>query len=79
MTAKLAAKAGMGFDGPGTFVIDSAYGVPLGETFLSEAMRGAGYRTHMIGKWNLGHFDEAYLPHSRGFDSFLGFMGDQET
>ena len=53
--------------------------MPLGEAFLSQALKVSGYSTHMIGKWNLGHFDERYLPHSRGFDSFLGFMGDQET
>ena len=25
----------------------------------------------MIGKWNVGHGTEAYLPHSRGFESAM--------
>ncbi len=27
--------------------------------------------------WHLGHCNEAYLPTSRGFDSFFGFMNSQ--
>jgi len=32
-----------------------------------------GYKSHMVGKWNLGHDTEAYLPQYRGFDG--GFYG----
>ena len=78
-TANYAANNGMGYDGPGTYVIDSGYGLPSGATLLSEVLSGKGYATHMVGKWNLGHANEAMLPHRRGFDSFIGYLGDQET
>ncbi|KAH8052877.1 tripeptidyl-peptidase [Aureococcus anophagefferens] len=52
---------------------------PLGATLMSEVLKGRGYATHIVGKWNLGHASEAYLPHRRGFDSFIGYVGDQET
>ena len=78
-TANYAANNGMGYDGPGTYVIDSSYGLPLGATLMSEVLKGRGYATHIVGKWNLGHASEAYLPHRRGFDSFIGYVGDQET
>ncbi|MBI3678934.1 MAG: arylsulfatase [Acidobacteria bacterium] len=42
------------------------------EVTLAEAMKPAGYRTALIGKWHLGeHYP--YLPHAQGFDEFIGF------
>ena len=38
-------------------------------------MQAAGYRTHMIGKWHLGHLTEAQHPLYRGFETFYGFYG----
>ena len=37
-------------------------------------VQAAGYRTHMIGKWHLGHFASPQTPLARGFDSFFGFF-----
>ncbi|CAG5080405.1 Oidioi.mRNA.OKI2018_I69.PAR.g9577.t1.cds [Oikopleura dioica] len=31
-----------------------------------------GYSTHAVGKWHLGYCNDSYVPHNRGFDSFLG-------
>ncbi|KAH8048684.1 sulfuric ester hydrolase [Aureococcus anophagefferens] len=50
---------------------DAASGLPLREVTLADQFRTAGYETGMLGKWHLGQ-REAYLPASRGFDSYLG-------
>ncbi len=44
----------------------------LSEVTMAEALRGAGYRTALIGKWHLGeHYPN--VPHGQGFDEFIGF------
>ncbi len=55
----------------------SQYGLPAGERLLPQALKDAGYRTAMVGKWQLGHYKKDYWPTQRGFDSFYGsFNGD---
>jgi len=49
-------------------------GLPLGERVLPGYFRDAGYQTFMTGKWHLGHRRREYLPTSRGFDHFYGFV-----
>jgi arylsulfatase A-like enzyme len=42
------------------------------EVTLAEALRPAGYKTALVGKWHLGeHYP--YVPHAQGFDEFTGF------
>lgn len=48
------------------------YGLPVEERTLPQALREAGYRTMMVGKWHLGHADKKYWPQNRGFDHFYG-------
>eukprot|EP00966_Prymnesium_polylepis_P031864 741351-Prymnesium_polylepis.1 len=49
-------------------------GVPLNFKLLPELLRDhAGYTTHLIGKWHLGHVTRAYTPTYRGYKSFLGY------
>jgi len=48
------------------------YGLPTEERTLPQALKEAGYRTAMVGKWHLGHGDQKYWPQSRGFDHFYG-------
>ena len=54
----------------------AAWGLPLAERTLADALRSAGYRTALTGKWHLGEFDKAYQPNARGFDHQYGhFFG----
>lgn len=55
----------------------SRVGLSLDERLLPEALRDAGYATALVGKWHLGDFEEAYLPHRRGFDHTYGLRPDQ--
>ena len=48
------------------------HGLPLQERTLAEALKEAGYRTAICGKWHLGHLSSRYLPTSRGFDHQYG-------
>jgi len=44
---------------------------------LPELLAGADYQTWLIGKWHLGAFAPAYLPHRRGFHHHYGFTGGE--
>jgi arylsulfatase A-like enzyme len=48
------------------------YGLPTDERTLPQALKEAGYRTLMVGKWHLGHADKKFWPQNRGFDHFYG-------
>jgi arylsulfatase A-like enzyme len=52
----------------------STYGLPTDEWLLPQALREAGYRTAIIGKWHLGHADRKFWPRQRGFDYQYGAM-----
>jgi len=57
-----------------TFVIPSSgtYGLATDEWLLPQALKEAGYKTAIIGKWHLGHVDKKYWPRQRGFDYQYG-------
>jgi len=48
--------------------------MPTDEWLLPQALKEAGYRTVMVGKWHLGHADRKYWPRQRGFDYHYGAM-----
>lgn len=48
------------------------YGLAVDELILPQALKTAGYRTALIGKWHLGHADQSFWPRQRGFDYFYG-------
>ena len=52
---------------------NEAWGLSTNEVLLPEYLATyGGYRAHMVGKWDLGHFAPALWPQSRGFESFVG-------
>lgn len=50
-----------------------AAGVPRNMTCMAEVLKGAGYRTHAIGKWDVGMATPTHTPHGRGYDTWTGF------
>lgn len=50
----------------------AAWGLPLAERTLAQALREAGYQTALCGKWHLGEFEPTYRPTRRGFDRQYG-------
>ncbi len=48
-------------------------GLDTAEVLLPSLLQAAGYRTAIFGKWDLGTLNR-YLPTSRGFDQFYGFV-----
>ncbi|RMF42101.1 MAG: N-acetylgalactosamine-6-sulfatase [Planctomycetota bacterium] len=48
-------------------------GMDTREILLPELLRQQGYRTAIFGKWDLGSL-RRFLPTSRGFDEFYGFV-----
>ena len=53
----------------------SNYSVSVKNRLLAQRLRDdANYSTTFVGKWNIGHCSEQYMPWNRGFDYFLGYM-----
>ncbi len=52
--------------------------LPLNLTLLPQLLKNLGYQTSMIGKWHLGRAKTEYMPFSRGFDYFYGFLSGFE-
>ena len=59
-------------------IITEPTGLTLNRTLIPEALKRLGYKTHIIGKWHLGHCNKAYLPLSRGFDTHYGYWEGAE-
>ena len=47
-------------------------GIPADRITLAQAIKRAGYRTAMMGKWHLGYARDEYLPVGKGFDTWFG-------
>jgi arylsulfatase A len=57
--------------GPRVFGVNARGGLPPSEVTLAEALKPAGYRSALIGKWHLGDREE-FLPPAQGFDVYFG-------
>ncbi len=71
MTGRYQARFGHDVNPAGASPVEA--GLPLDQTTIAERMRGAGYRTGLVGKWHLGGAP-GFLPMDRGFDEFFGFV-----
>lgn len=49
-------------------------GIPRNMTGVAEKLRLAGYRTHMVGKWDAGMATPEHSPRGRGYESWLGYF-----
>ena len=47
-------------------------GIPADRVTLAQAIKNAGYRTAMMGKWHLGYAKNESLPVGKGFDYWFG-------
>jgi len=53
-------------------VVDNQRPVPEGTTFFPSHLQDAGVQTAFVGKWHMGHDDDAPRP---GFDHWVSFIG----
>jgi arylsulfatase A-like enzyme len=74
LTGRLPLSVGMQY-----FMVQSAipWGLSMDETTMAEIFLENDYRTHMLGKWHLGHFTPFLLPTARGFESFTGMLNGE--
>lgn len=49
-------------------------GIPREMTGLAEKLKGAGYATHQVGKWDAGMATPDHTPQGRGFQSSFGYF-----
>jgi len=53
---------------------ESGYaGIPRHMTGVAEKLKGLGYRTHAIGKWDVGMATKDHTPAGKGYETFLGY------
>lgn len=51
--------------------------MPRNKMTIAEALKAAGYKTAMIGKWHCGYASWVDTPLFRGYDSYLGYLQGQ--
>jgi arylsulfatase A-like enzyme len=69
LTGRYAIRAGIN----GALMPESKNGLGAGETTIADILKGAGYRTGMVGKWHLGN-KPGFFPTEHGFDSYFGLL-----
>jgi arylsulfatase A-like enzyme len=70
MTGRYPTRFGFEYNGAGP-----GFGVPKSERMMPERLKALGYITCMVGKWHIGD-TPGFLPTDRGFDEFMGCLGN---
>jgi len=52
--------------------------IPDSTVTIAKILKGAGYRTALVGKWGLGGPMTTGIPNNQGFDYFFGFLCQRE-
>ena len=68
LTGRYAQRAGLN----DALSASATIGLEPGEITIADVLKGAGYRTGLVGKWHLGHLPR-FAPGQHGFDAFYGF------
>ena len=58
-------------------VIDIAdeWGLDVSHKLIPGHLAELGYSTHLVGKWDIGHYAPQYWPTQRGFHTYFGMLG----
>ena len=54
--------------------ISGFQGIPRNMTVIAEKLKGAGYVSHQVGKWDAGMATPDHIPKGRGFESSLCYF-----
>lgn len=54
--------------------VSGSGGIPRNMTGMAAKMKEAGYKTHMVGKWDAGAATPQHTPWGRGFETFFGYL-----
>ncbi|KAG5187121.1 alkaline-phosphatase-like protein [Tribonema minus] len=73
--AALASKAGMQ---AAALASTDEWGIPLQYSLMPQYLAQAGYTSHLVGKWHVGHASAQLLPTSRGFATSYGYLTAME-
>jgi arylsulfatase A-like enzyme len=49
------------------------------ETTVAQTLKNSGYRTGLIGEWNLGDENSSGAPWKKGFDEFAGYLNPDDA
>jgi len=79
-TGRYPVRSGMCGFGYRVLFPDSKGGLPQSEITIARMLKDAGYATHAVGKWHLGHLPQ-FLPTSHGYDTYFGipYSNDMDT
>ncbi len=69
----LTGRQGFGFEYNVSNANDPRDGIPVGEVMIQEALKQAGYRTGVFGKWHVGA-EVVKQPNNQGVDEFFGIL-----